>query len=111
MTTGAAEKYQDLDIILAHAGGFVPYVASRIGMATTAISAGGLAGADVSDSAIELLKRFYVDTALSSEDPLPVSYCDGHLPHYGMHLLEDICLTRHSQHEFCVPPGSSTRPS
>ena len=71
VTTGAAEKYQDLRIILAHAGGFVPYVADRISMAAAAISKGGLAGADVSDATVELLKRFYVDTALSGEAPTP----------------------------------------
>ena len=81
VTTGAAEKYQDLRIILAHAGGFVPYVASRIGMAATAIAAGGLADAGVSDTAIALLKRFYVDTALSSEETYPVSYSDMQGPH------------------------------
>ena len=67
MTTGAAAEYGDLKVILAHAGAFIPYVASRIGMAATAISGGGLAQAGVADASIELLKRFYVDTALSSE--------------------------------------------
>ena len=67
VTTGAAAEYRDLKIILAHAGAFIPFVASRIGFAATAISGGGLAQAGVGDANIELLKRFYVDTALSSE--------------------------------------------
>ncbi len=67
VTTGAAAEYKDLKLILAHAGAFIPYVASRIGMAATAIGGGGLAQAGVSDASIEPLKRFYVDTALSSE--------------------------------------------
>ncbi len=71
VTTGAAEKYQDLRIVLAHAGGFVPFVADRISMAAPAISKGGLAGADVSDSTVKLLKQFYVDTALSGKAPMP----------------------------------------
>jgi len=69
ITTGAAAEFEDLKIILAHAGGFIPFVASRLGMAATAIEEGGLANAGVSFSAIDLLKRFYVDTALSSEHP------------------------------------------
>ncbi|CAL5220516.1 g2548 [Coccomyxa viridis] len=66
VTTGAAAEYKDLELILAHAGAFIPYVASRIGMAATAIGGGGLAQAGVSDASIEPLKRFYVDTALST---------------------------------------------
>ena len=81
VTTGAAEKYQDLKIILSHAGGFVPYVADRISMAAAAISKGGLAGADVSDSTVDLLKQFYVDTALSGKAPTPP------LPHTCNHII------------------------
>ena len=66
VTTGAAAKYQDLKLILAHAGAFIPYIASRLAMAISAIP-GGLAHAGVSESDVALLKRFYVDTALSSE--------------------------------------------
>lgn len=68
VTTGAAAKYQDLKLILAHAGAFIAYIASRLAMAISAIP-GGLAHADVSESDIVLLKSFYVDTALSSETP------------------------------------------
>ena len=66
VSTGAAAEYQDLKIILAHAGAFLPYVASRIGFAVSAITE-GINKAEISDAGIALLKRFYVDTALSSE--------------------------------------------
>ena len=68
MTTGAAGKYQDLSIILAHAGGFLPYVAARIAFAASAVRGKSLAQAGgPTDADLEVLKRFYVDTALSGE--------------------------------------------
>ena len=56
--SGTLERCPDVKVILSHAGGFVPYAAYRIAIAS---SAGGnpLEG-------IARLKRFYFDTALSS---------------------------------------------
>lgn len=56
--TGAIERYDDLKIILSHAGGFVPYAAGR--MASHVSSEGDR------EHGLALLKRFYFDTALSS---------------------------------------------
>lgn len=54
---GTLDRCPDLSIILAHAGGFLPYAASRLaGMLTPEDSGAGLS----------LLRRFYFDTALSS---------------------------------------------
>jgi predicted TIM-barrel fold metal-dependent hydrolase len=55
---GVVRRYRDLKIILAHAGGFLPYASHRL----TAVMAGdGHAPAEV----LEDLGRFYFDTALS----------------------------------------------
>lgn len=56
--SGSLDRYPDLKIILSHAGGFVPYAAER--MARIADPAGNSA------NGVELLRRFYFDTALSS---------------------------------------------
>ena len=56
--TGVLTRYPDLKIILAHAGGFVPYVAYRFGV---------LVNDDhTTDSGVALMKNFYFDTALST---------------------------------------------
>jgi predicted TIM-barrel fold metal-dependent hydrolase len=55
--SGTLDRYPDLKVILAHAGGFVPYAAYRISAATSP-SGNPLDG-------IAQLKRFYFDTALS----------------------------------------------
>jgi 6-methylsalicylate decarboxylase len=55
--SGTLERYPDLKIILAHAGGFVPYAAYRM-------SAAASPSGNPFDG-IAQLKRFYFDTALS----------------------------------------------
>jgi predicted TIM-barrel fold metal-dependent hydrolase len=55
--SGTLERYPDLRIILAHAGGIVPYAAYRISAATSP--------AGNPQDGIAQLKRFYFDTALS----------------------------------------------
>jgi predicted TIM-barrel fold metal-dependent hydrolase len=55
--SGTLERYPDLKIILAHAGGIVPYAAYRISAASSP-SGNPFDG-------IAALKRFYFDTALS----------------------------------------------
>ncbi|SDQ02493.1 amidohydrolase family protein [Ectopseudomonas guguanensis] len=55
---GCLERYPDLKIILAHAGGFVPYAAER--MARVCSEDGSTAGG------LKRLRQFYFDTALSS---------------------------------------------
>lgn len=57
--SGAVQRYPDLKIILAHAGGFLPYASHRIAAAITAES--GRSPMDV----LEDLGSFYFDTALS----------------------------------------------
>jgi predicted TIM-barrel fold metal-dependent hydrolase len=56
--SGTLERCPDLNVILSHAGGFVPYAAYRIAMAAS-VTANPLEG-------IARLKRFHFDTALSS---------------------------------------------
>jgi predicted TIM-barrel fold metal-dependent hydrolase len=62
---GVAQRFPDLKIILAHAGGFVPYAAERIAMTLSFITQRSLA--DV----LADLRSFYFDTALSSPTALP----------------------------------------
>ncbi|MBP1136382.1 putative TIM-barrel fold metal-dependent hydrolase [Arthrobacter sp. PvP023] len=65
--SGAMEKYQGIKFILAHAGGFVPYIANRIlltmlndkDLALSALAALG-------DKKQSILRRFYYDVALSA---------------------------------------------
>lgn len=56
--SGALERLRNLRIVLSHGGGFIPYAAAR--MAAHVSPDGSL------DRGIELLRRFYVDTALSA---------------------------------------------
>ncbi|MBS0341310.1 MAG: amidohydrolase family protein, partial [Proteobacteria bacterium] len=55
---GWMERYPSVKIILSHGGGFIPYAAERM---ARMCSADGNA-----ERGIELLRRFYFDTALSS---------------------------------------------
>jgi predicted TIM-barrel fold metal-dependent hydrolase len=57
---GIRQRYPNIEFILSHAGGFVPYASHRMAMAVTAET--GRNPADV----IEELSSFYFDTALSS---------------------------------------------
>lgn len=52
------ERYPDVKIILSHAGGFIPYAAYRLAVAASARD-------DVLDG-LDLLSRYWYDTALSS---------------------------------------------
>lgn len=62
MRSGTMTRCPDIKVILSHAGGFLPFVAARI---ATRVSPTG----DTEDG-YELLRRFYLDTALASS---PVS--------------------------------------
>lgn len=55
---GVMERYPDMKVILPHAGGFLPYIAERL--AIMALPNKTLA------EGLDLLRRFYFDTALSS---------------------------------------------
>lgn len=61
ITSGVMERYPNIQFILAHAGGFLPYVAWRVSL--------GNLMADMSKNApqgiLTYIKRFYFDTALS----------------------------------------------
>lgn len=56
--SGAMERLRNLRIVLSHGGGFIPYAAAR--MAAHVSPDGSL------DQGVELLRRFYIDTALSA---------------------------------------------
>ncbi|HEY2387708.1 MAG TPA: amidohydrolase family protein [Candidatus Binatia bacterium] len=62
---GVMRRHRDLRIILAHAGGFVPYAAERL-----ALTLAFLVGRPVEEVRNEL-RRFYFDTALSTPAALP----------------------------------------
>jgi 6-methylsalicylate decarboxylase len=57
--SGAVRRFQNLKIILAHAGGFLPYASHRIAVAITAATQRPPA------EVLEDLQTFYFDTALS----------------------------------------------
>lgn len=63
--TGVVNRYPNLKIILAHAGGFVPYAAQRI-----AITVSFLTSRSVRE-VLSDLRTLYFDTALSSPSALP----------------------------------------
>lgn len=60
--SGTLERYQDLSIILSHAGGTVPYISSRIDMGKLYPALAEKAP----QGAIAYLKRLYYDTAMST---------------------------------------------
>ena len=62
VSTGAATLYPDLKVILAHAGGFVPYIASRLAMG---LSPEG--DPQINSTYISQFQSFYFDTALSGK--------------------------------------------
>ena len=62
---GVVSRYSNLKIILAHAGGFVPYAAQRIAITLSFVTANSV-GDVLSD-----LRTFYFDTALSSPSAPP----------------------------------------
>lgn len=64
--SGAAEKYPRIRWILAHAGGFLPYVAWRVSLANAMPQYGDRAPQGV----LHYIRRFWYDTALS---PSPYS--------------------------------------
>jgi predicted TIM-barrel fold metal-dependent hydrolase len=69
--TGSMRKYPGIKFILAHAGGFVPYIASRILLtmvATNTIAQQPESGANQAEAAdpLVVLKQFYYDIALSA---------------------------------------------
>ena len=65
MLNGVPQRYPNLKIILAHAGGFVPYAAERIAMTLSFVTQRQL------DDVLDDLRSFYFDTALSPPTALP----------------------------------------
>lgn len=59
--SGTMERFHKIRWILAHAGGFLPYVAWRVSLANTMIEYGDTATQGV----LTYLRRFYLDTATS----------------------------------------------
>jgi 6-methylsalicylate decarboxylase len=59
---GVMDRYSNLSVILAHAGGFLPYAAYRFAELASAVRP----GAPEPQAILESFKRFYFDTALSS---------------------------------------------
>jgi predicted TIM-barrel fold metal-dependent hydrolase len=62
---GALDRYPDVNFILAHGGGFLPYAASRV------VSLGHAFFGYDRDRLAESLRRFFYDTALTSPSGLP----------------------------------------
>ena len=65
ITSGTLARHPDVSIILSHAGGFLPYAASRI-----EVAAGALANVDQA-TVWDGIRRFYYDLALSVPSALP----------------------------------------
>lgn len=65
ITSGTLARYRDVSIILSHAGGFLPYAATRV-----EVAAGALANLD-HHTVWEGIRRFYYDLALSVPSALP----------------------------------------
>jgi predicted TIM-barrel fold metal-dependent hydrolase len=59
---GTLERHPDIQVILSHAGGAVPYIAGRIALADD----NPLVSGNIPSGAIASLERFYYDTALSA---------------------------------------------
>lgn len=55
--SGSLDRYPNLRVILSHAGGFVPFAASRIALMSSPL--------DEEADGIRLLRKYYFDTALS----------------------------------------------
>lgn len=65
ITSGTLARYPDVPVILSHAGGFLPYAATRTEVAASLL---GLAGPDQVRGGI---RRFYYDLALSVPSAMP----------------------------------------
>jgi len=65
ITSGTLVRYPHVSIILSHAGGFLPYAATRI-----EVAAGALANVDHT-TVWDSIRRFYYDLALSVPSALP----------------------------------------
>lgn len=63
--SGALDRYPAISFVLAHAGGFLPYAASRIGVLGRAFYGIG------PDQVARALRRFYYDLALAAPSALP----------------------------------------
>lgn len=59
--SGTLEKYPDIRWVLAHAGGFLPYVAWRLSLGNLMLEL----SRNVPQGVLEGIRRFYFDTALS----------------------------------------------
>jgi aminocarboxymuconate-semialdehyde decarboxylase len=73
---GVTDRYPSLRIILAHAGGFLPYIAHRVAELNTAFVKESLAP----EAMLHQCRRFYVDTALSSS-PAALPTVTAFMPH------------------------------
>ena len=58
MRSGAMDLYPDINVILSHAGGFLPFIANRIAARVSPLG-------DAADGH-RLMRQFYLDTSLSS---------------------------------------------
>lgn len=78
VASGTMDRYEDLKVILSHAGGFVPYAAARMG-ANIVESGDRVEG-------LQALQKFYFDTALSSSEyalPSLLAFADPQRVLYG----------------------------
>ncbi len=63
--TGIMDRHRKVRVVLAHAGGFVPYAAPRFAELATAFDANAIG----SDDDLDAFKRFHFDTAISGYHP------------------------------------------
>lgn len=62
ITSGVMERYPDIQFILAHAGGFLPYIAWRVSLGNLMPEM----NKNAPQGMLTYIKRFYFDTALST---------------------------------------------
>jgi predicted TIM-barrel fold metal-dependent hydrolase len=79
ITSGTLARYPHVSIILSHAGGFLPYAATRVEVVASVL-------ANVDQATVwEGIRRFYYDLALSAPSALPslLAAADPHRVLYG----------------------------
>lgn len=89
--SGTLDRFPNIKFILSHAGGFVPFAASRIAVGASPISE--------SEDGLRLLRRFYFDTALSaSSSALPslTAFADPERIFYGSDFPYAAAARSHS---------------
>jgi aminocarboxymuconate-semialdehyde decarboxylase len=74
--TGVTRRYPNVRVILAHAGGFLPYIAHRVAELNKVFDKNSL----TTEELLDQCRRFYVDTALSTS-PAALPTLTAFMPH------------------------------